>query len=63
MNLEKNECVYVGDTSVDMKTGKAAELFTVGVLWGFREKAELVENGADAIVADSNEFYKCISSI
>lgn len=49
LNLKKEECMYVGDTDVDMKTGKAAGLFTVGVLWGFRERKELEENHADAI--------------
>ena len=43
--------MYVGDTSTDMKTGKAAGMYTVGALWGFRGRRELEENGAD-IVAD-----------
>ncbi len=43
------ECIYLGDTNTDMQTGKAAGMYTVGVLWGFREKAELLESGADDI--------------
>ena len=35
---------------MDMKTGKAAGMFTVGVLWGFRDKQELEENHADVII-------------
>jgi phosphoglycolate phosphatase len=42
--------LYVGDTKVDMLTGKAAGLFTVGVTWGFRDEQELRDNGSDAIV-------------
>lgn len=42
--------VYVGDTRVDMETGKRAGFFTVGVTWGFRDEAELLAHGADAIV-------------
>ncbi len=45
------EILYVGDTSVDMDTGKAAGFYTVGVLWGFREREELAAHGADAIVS------------
>ena len=46
-----SECVYVGDTSVDMKTGKnAGARLTVGVLWGFRKKEELLSGGADVLV-------------
>lgn len=44
------ECVYVGDTNTDMKTGKASNMFTVGVTWGFRDSLELFENGADKII-------------
>ena len=43
--------MYVGDTSTDMKTGKAAGMFTVGALWGFRDRRELEENGADIVAA------------
>ncbi|MEM7625268.1 MAG: HAD family hydrolase [Planctomycetota bacterium] len=41
---------YVGDTDVDMLTGRAAGFFTVGVTWGFRDEAELRDAGADAII-------------
>ena len=50
LNVEPSECLYVGDTGVDAKTGKNAGIYTIGVLWGFREREELIENGADAIV-------------
>ena len=45
------EILYVGDTSVDMDTGKSAGFFTVGVLWGFRTEEELRMHHADAIVS------------
>ena len=47
---KKSEALYIGDTSTDMQTAKNAGLFAVGVLWGFRDEAELVASGADAIV-------------
>lgn len=50
MGIEPARCVYVGDTKVDMLTGKAAGMFTVGVSWGFRSVEELNANGADAII-------------
>lgn len=40
------DCLYIGDTNTDMKTGKAAGMDTAGVLWGFRTKQELEQNGA-----------------
>lgn len=44
------ECIYVGDTSTDMQTGKAAGIYTAGVTWGFRDRLELEANKADIII-------------
>ena len=52
------DCVYVGDTDTDMQTGKNANLYTIGVLWGFRCREELVASGADVIVSTPEELYK-----
>lgn len=56
LDIQKEECLYIGDTSTDMLTGKNAGLFTVGVLWGFRDKEELLESGADAIITRPEEL-------
>ena len=45
------EWLYLGDTNTDMQTARAAGMRAVGVLWGFRERAELVGSGAMEIVA------------
>ena len=45
------ECLYVGDTGTDMKTGTTAGMYTIGVLWGFRGQKELEETGADRVIA------------
>lgn len=50
------ECLYVGDTSTDMQTGHNAGLVTIGVLWGFRDRAELMENNADFVVSKPMEI-------
>ena len=52
--IKPEECMYLGDSGTDMQTGKAAGMYTVGVLWGYREKEELLKNGADYLV-DSPE--------
>ncbi len=56
MRLSPEECAYAGDTKTDMLTGKAAGLYTFGVLWGFRDETELRENGADQIVSHPDEI-------
>ncbi|MEX0774856.1 MAG: HAD family hydrolase [Phycisphaeraceae bacterium] len=53
--------LYLGDTRVDMLTGKAAGMFTVGALWGFRQQTELLEAGADAIVAHPREVVEMLT--
>ena len=54
------ECAYFGDTDTDMITGKSAGMFTVGVLWGFRQKSELEENNADIIISNPSEILDIV---
>ena len=54
------ECVYIGDSDVDMKTGTAAGMTTIGVAWGFRTKDVLLENGADYIAERADEIKKIV---
>ena len=54
------ECLYLGDTGVDMKTGHAAGMTTVGVLWGFRPESELVEHRADHLVSHPSEILSLL---
>lgn len=35
-------------------------MFTIDVLWGFRDEAELVENGADMVVKKPSELYEFV---
>lgn len=56
LGAKPEECLYIGDTSTDMKTGKAAGMYTVGVLWGFRGEEELKAAGADEIVLHPSEI-------
>jgi len=61
-SLSEDECLYIGDTDVDMQTGKNAKLYTIGVLWGFRDEKELRENGADLIVSSPREILDYITT-
>lgn len=56
LGCEKSECLYIGDTAVDINTGKAAGLSTVGVLWGFRNREELQGAGATVIIEKPEEL-------
>ena len=56
LGVSLEEIAYVGDTSTDMKTGKGADVWTIGVLWGFRDRAELEKYKADVIVEKPSEI-------
>ena len=54
MECKPEEILYVGDSKTDMQTGENAGMDTVGVLWGFRDKSELVQFKA-AYIAENPE--------
>lgn len=58
IGAKPEEILYLGDTGTDMKTGKSVDAFTIGVTWGFRDVAELNENGADAIINNPMEIME-----
>jgi phosphoglycolate phosphatase len=60
MGITPQEVLYIGDSNTDMKTGINAGMETVGVLWGFRDEAELRENGAKYIVRTPQEILKLL---
>jgi phosphoglycolate phosphatase len=50
LKVSPEECVYVGDSSVDMLTAKNSGSLAVGVAWGFRPVDELIKYGASRIL-------------
>jgi phosphoglycolate phosphatase len=50
LGLSPGEVVFVGDSATDMKTARGAGMLPVGVLWGFRDAAELTGGGARALI-------------
>ena len=51
---------YVGDSDVDMQTGKNCGFYTIGVTWGMRSRRVLLENGADAIAGTMGELTELL---
>ena len=56
MGVQPHECLMIGDTTVDMRAGKAAGAQTVGVLCGFGEEPELKQLGADLILKSTGDL-------
>ena len=63
LNVKEEECLYIGDTATDMETGKRANLYTIGVLWGFRDYRELKESGADMIIEHPSEIVDIVKNM
>ena len=61
LGVTPGECMYVGDSGTDMRTGKAAGMFTVGVLWGYRDLQELQENGADETIREPADLLRFLT--
>lgn len=55
LGISPAETVFIGDTSVDIQTGKNAGFYTVGAEWGFRTADELKKAGADHIASTAAE--------
>lgn len=58
MNVPAENCLMIGDTTVDIRAGRAASAQTVGVLSGFGSSKELTRAGANLIVNNVAEFTK-----
>lgn len=50
------ETLFVGDSGVDIMTGKNAGMTSVGVLWGFRSVTELSDHGAKILISKPLEL-------
>jgi len=60
LRAEKATTLFIGDTAVDIETGKHAGIRTVGCSWGFRDRNELSLAGADFVVDTPDEILKLI---
>ena len=56
LGLDPGNCVYVGDTRVDIKAGKAAGMQTVAVLTGFDDYEALEREKPDAIIESASDM-------
>ena len=56
LHADKDDCFMIGDTSIDIETGKNAGIKTIGCLWGFRTREELEKAGADFIAEKPSDI-------
>jgi len=60
MGKNPHETIFVGDSEIDMETAKNSGCYPLGVTWGFRSKATLVEAGAARIIDKPDELWELL---
>ena len=61
LGVKADECVFVGDSGVDIETGKNSGAYPIGVLWGFRGREELLECGAKELIEKPSELLDILA--
>lgn len=60
LGVKPEECVFIGDSGMDVLTGVNSGALPVGELWGFRGEEELRQNGAKYIISKPCELIDII---
>ena len=60
LGVAKEDCVFVGDSDVDMQTANNAGMEKIGVLWGFRGRSALEDNNADHIIDKASSIVDIV---
>ena len=58
LGVDYKECLYVGDSEVDVVTGKNAGVKTIAVTWGFRTKEELMIAGVQYMIDKAEKLQE-----
>ena len=56
IGIPGENCIYVGDSEVDILTARNAGMVCLSVSWGFRDEDMLLEYGADNLCARTEEL-------
>ena len=62
LEVNPDQCLYLGDTSTDMQTANAAGMYAVGATWGFRPAAELQASGARTLAHKPEDVINLFNS-
>lgn len=60
LKSDPKDCIYVGDSDVDVATAKNAGIPCIGACWGFRGKAFLIEQGCKLLAESLNDVYEFV---
>jgi phosphoglycolate phosphatase len=59
-NLKTEEIIFIGDSDIDMLTATNANMFPLGVSWGYRTEEELIASGAKLVINTPSELIEIL---
>ena len=60
LGVKSEDCLYIGDSEVDIQTAKNAGMECISVCWGFRDAEFLEQAGATRLVQTPEELERVI---
>ena len=60
VGMSPDQFLYLGDSKTDIQTARAAGMYPVGALWGFRTREELIENGAVVVICKPTDLLELL---
>jgi phosphoglycolate phosphatase len=63
LNIQPSEIVFIGDSSTDIKTAKAADMIPVGVTWGYGTKESMQDAGCKIFAHNPTELIEIVKKI
>lgn len=63
LGVKPEECVFIGDSGMDVATAVNSGAVPVGELWGFRKEDELLQNGAKYIINKPEQLLEIIEAL
>lgn len=56
-SISATDCIYIGDSEVDIETARNSGIDLFCVDWGFRDRDILIKNGGEIIFSEVSELY------
>ena len=60
LNISSNDILFIGDSDVDVKTGKNGHTHSCGVLWGYRSEENIRKENPDYIIHKPEELERIV---
>lgn len=63
LNTTVENSVFIGDSDTDMQTARNANITSIGVTWGFRDKEVLITEGAQFIISNPKKIIEIVERL